>query len=90
MSVFSSTCGALGDEGIGELLHPVKHFLLVLGRGGFSSMYLFVPVPAVALGRRQPRLLVCHGFVPGLVRKWLQELQVRGKVISHGQTVKKL
>lgn len=33
MSVFSSTCGALGDEGIGELLRPVKHFLLVLGRG---------------------------------------------------------
>lgn len=41
-------------------------FPVTAGQECFSSTYLLVvPVPAEALGRCQPRLLVCCGFVPG-------------------------
>lgn len=41
-------------------------FAVAAGLRCFSSTDLFVvPVPGVALGRCQPRLLLCCGFVPG-------------------------
>lgn len=81
MSVFSScTCGGLGDEGIGESLCPMKHFLLLLGRAALA-----------------PRSFLCLLWLWAVVSQgsWFvmalsQEMQVRGKVISHGQAAKKL
>lgn len=57
-------------------------FAVNAGQGCLNSTYLCVPVPAVASGSASQG--------SWSVMALSQELQVRGKVLSHGQTVKKL
>lgn len=74
MSVFSSTCGGLGGEG--EFLCPVKYFLSLLGRGALAPRTFLLSLCLLRLWAG-----VSQGSWSAVALS--QELQVRGKVISH-------